>query len=144
MQSRVLVLEQILSLSEKQLNLVQLGDTTLLLELLARKQKMFETFETLEQQLDPYRNIEPQDRRWESEQERRDCETAILQCNELLAAVLELDQQSIPEFAQQKDEIQRKLKTMGTSGKAGAVYARQNIIPVSPKTLSPTRFDFTE
>ncbi len=144
MQSRVSILEQVLHLSEKQLNIVRLGDVSLLLQLLARKQKVFEAFEKLERDLDPFRNIAPRDRTWESEQERLDCDTAVRKCKELLAAILELDGQSEAELARQKDETERQIRKMDTSGKAASAYARQNIIPVSPKMLSATRLDFKE
>ena len=142
MQSRVSILEQLLQVSEKQLHLVQLGDMTLLLQLLARKQKVLEAFEALERQLDPYRNIEPQDRTWTSEQERLDCDAAIQKGRELLAEILKLDQQSETELAQQKDDTLRQMQKMDTTGKAAAVYAKQNVRPVSPKNMSPHRFDF--
>ena len=143
-QAQIPLLEQMLRLSEKQLNLVQLSDMTLLLQLLAQKQKVYEMFEALRRQLDPYQDIKPQDRKWESEQERLDCEAAIQTSKELLAAIMELDRQSESDLARQKDEIQRQMRKMDTSGKAAVVYAKQNVIPVSPKTVSSTRLDFTE
>ncbi|MCL2304583.1 MAG: hypothetical protein FWC43_04500 [Planctomycetaceae bacterium] len=142
LQSRVSVLEQMLRVSEKQLEVVRLGDMTLLLQLLARKRKVYDTFEELERQLDPYRNIEPQDRKWESEQQRLDSDAAIERSKELLAAILELDQQGEAELLRQKDDVQRQMQKMDTSGKAAAVYAKQNVVPVSPKIMSPHRFDF--
>ena len=144
MQSRASLLEQMLRISEKQWNIAQSGDVTFLLEILARKQRAFEMFEELERQLDPYRNIEPQDRRWDCEQDRLDCDAANRHCKKLLEDILALDTQSEAELARQKDEAHRQLQVIDTSGKAATAYARQNIAPVSPKKLSPERFDFTK
>ena len=143
MQSRASLLEQMLRISEKQLNAAKNGDVTILLEILARKQRAFEMFEELERQLDPHRNVEPQDRQWDCEQDRLDCDAANRQCKKLLEDILTLDTQSEAELARQKDEAHRQLQVIDTSGKAATAYARQNIAPVSPKKLSPERFDFT-
>ena len=142
LESQVSVLEQMLLISEKQLHIVQLEDMTLLLQLLGRKDKMCEAFKELERQLEPYKNIEPQDRKWESEQERLACDAVVRRRRELRDAILELDRQSETELARQMHDTQKQMRKMDTSGKAAAVYVKQNIVPVSPKSLSPHRFDF--
>jgi len=143
-QAQIPLLEQILRLSEKQLNIVQLSNMELLIPLLAQKQKVYEMFEELRQQLKPYQNIEPQNRKWESEQERLDCEAAIQKSKELIAAILELERQCHAEMTRQRDDTKRQLQKIGASGKAATAYAKQDIKPVSTKTVSSTRIDFTE
>ncbi|MGL6226142.1 MAG: hypothetical protein ACRC10_05900 [Thermoguttaceae bacterium] len=142
MRDRVQVLEQILMVSEKQHGLVQRNDITTLLKILARKQKFLENLDQLERALDPFRDIDPRDRYWQTEQERLDCERAINRSQELLSQILEWDRQSETILEKMKQQTQLDLKRLDCGAKVAGAYARQNVTPQSPKKTSSDRFDF--
>lgn len=142
MQRRKTVLEVLLMVSEKQLKLVEIGDITTLLKLLARKQRYLDDLESVERSLDPHRGIAPEDRTWESEEERIECSSTIAKCDQLLAAIMELDKMSEQELGRQKDATQAQLQRTQSQGRAASAYARQNVAPSPARKPPGSTLDF--
>jgi hypothetical protein len=77
-------LTQLRELGQKQLELIEAGSLTALLDLLSVKQRPLRELQRLERALDPFRGQDPARRRWQSSEQRAACAAQIEQCNALL------------------------------------------------------------
>src|SRR2546423_9733698 len=84
------VLEILVQLSRRQLDLIAAGEMTTLLKLLAGKQTVMNQLQILEHELAPFRDEDPEQRIWSSAAERVACQVRAGQCNTLLTAAMEL------------------------------------------------------
>ena len=75
-------------LSRRQLELIDSGEITALVKLLASKQTVMNQLQSLEQKLTPFRDDDPDRRDWRSPAERAECQTRAEQSRLLLAEAL--------------------------------------------------------
>ncbi len=85
------VLVQLRDMGRRQAELVNSGEITALLKLLAAKQQMIIGLQALEQELKPYYKEEPDARVWHSPTERVQCAQLAQECNALLEEVVSLE-----------------------------------------------------
>ena len=64
--AKLKILELLVGLARKQLAIVEKGEISDLVKLLAAKQTVLSQLQTLERQLDPFRPQDPETRRWNS------------------------------------------------------------------------------
>src|SRR2546423_706533 len=88
------VLEILVQLSRRQLSLIDAGDMTTLLKLLAGKQTVMNQLQILEHELAPFREEDPDQRLWASMAERAACQARAEQCNALLAEAMNLEKRA--------------------------------------------------
>ncbi|MCL2743310.1 MAG: hypothetical protein FWE67_05620, partial [Planctomycetaceae bacterium] len=136
------VLTRLYSQSLTQIEVVRSGDTSRLLEFLARKQQTVTEFEELQKQLAPHRNIPPEQRKWKNEEERKQTEELINRCGELLKMIVENDTQSTVELSTQKEEIENQLRRIQQSVLVDVNYAKQ-AAPLKPEEKI-RRFDVSK
>ena len=142
MTERAVVLEQLLVVSHTQLKLVRGNDIASLLQLLARKQQFLDNLESCERALDPFRSIEAEKRKWDTDTDKDNCSVAMQKCNDLLKQILELDKTSETELAVMKDQTQARIQNMESGGRAANAYAKQDSKPYNATKISNNRFDF--
>src|SRR5262245_29063356 len=88
------LLKQLCAIGRRQQEIVESGETTMLLELLAGKQRMITLLQQLEHDLTPFHGEDPDSRIWPSPAHRELCARQAADCNRLLAEVVELERQS--------------------------------------------------
>lgn len=124
---RLAIIERIVELSQKQLEVVRNGEISVLLGLLGLKQKFLGELGNIERELDPFRNEKPEDRVWTEESKRERCEATIKYCEELLAYVMELDALSEREISEKKDRTEERLKKLDQGTTVHNAYAKQHL-----------------
>jgi len=120
------ILERLLLVSQRQLELVAEGNVTVLLEHLGQRQRLWGEFELLERQLEPHKNIPPEKRTWECTEERQRTVAALNRCKELMEQILANDQKSLAQTAAQKDDVEAQLRRVQQGGNAARGYMRQS------------------
>ena len=133
------VLTHLRDTGQQQIALVEKGDVTELLKLLATKQQLIAQLQTVERQLAPYRNEDPETRTWKSPAARAETSQQALQCNQLLREVLELEKQSENRMVSRRDDVATQLKAIHSSGEARGAYAAQQAYrtpPTPPTTVA--------
>ena len=119
------VLERLLAVSKRQLMFVQNDDENSLNQLLGHKMKLFDERERISRRLDPYRDIPEAERRWNSEMEKKETQTAKDHCQQLLQEILRLDDQSIQIRSEQIEMVKDQLRRIKQGNCLHAAYSKQ-------------------
>ena len=120
------LLKRLLLVSQRQLEIVEEGNVTILIQHLGQRQQLWNEFELLEQQLALHKGISPERRVWKSADERQRTESALNRCKELLEKIMENDEKSMTKMAEQKDEVEEQLGRIQRGGNAAIGYGRQS------------------
>ena len=120
------LLKRLLLVSQRQLELVEEGNVTILIQHLGQRQQLWNEFELLEQQLAPHKGIPPESRVWRNTNERQMTEASLNRCKDLLGKILEIDQMSLTKTAAQKDEVEGQLQRIQRGAPAATAYGRQS------------------
>jgi len=123
------VLKRLLIVSQRQVALVQEGDATVLIQHLGRREQLWKEFELLEKQLEPYKGIPPEQRRWKNTEERQTTEATLDRCKAYMEQILANDQVSLTTMAAAKDEREGKLDQVRRGQNAAIEYGRQSRQP---------------
>lgn len=109
-------------LSRRQQALIDLGDTTSLLTLLAAKQRQIERLQETERRLDRFRHDDPERRVWSSAAERTRCASLAEQAARLLAEVMETERRCEESLRRRRDETAEQLAVVHSAGMARGAY----------------------
>jgi flagellar biosynthesis/type III secretory pathway chaperone len=129
-------LARLLEIGQKQFALAKDGEIAELLDVLAYKQRLIRELGTTERALDPFRNQEPDSRRWRNEEVRRRCADGIERCKRLLDAVMIQEHKSEDELRRRRDETALRLEEVRHAGKARGAYAAA---PARPSQIDLSR-----
>ena len=124
-------LVQLRELGRRQLDLLERGDMTALLDLLAAKQRSIMKLQQIETALSPFRNQDPQRRRWRSPEDRSRCAEQLQQCEALLGEIVGQEKQSEGALVRRRDEVASRLQGTHLAGQARGAYTRQTNSGVS-------------
>jgi len=116
------VLEILVQLSRRQLALIGAGEMTTLLKLLAGKQTVMNQLQTLERELTPFRDEDPERRVWASPQERTACQVRAEQCNALLADAMDLEKRAEAAMVERRQAAATALAAVQAGANARAAY----------------------
>jgi len=116
------VLEILVQLSRRQLALIGAGEMTTLLKLLAGKQTVMNQLQTLERELTPFRDEDPERRVWTSPQERTACQVRAEQCNALLAEAMDLEKRAEAAMVERRQAAATALAAVQAGANARAAY----------------------
>jgi flagellar biosynthesis/type III secretory pathway chaperone len=116
------VLVQLCEVGRRQKDVVERGETTALLELLAAKQTMITLLQQVERDLAPFQSEHPDARVWESPEARTHCAAQAVECNQLLAAVVELERHCAEQMTVRRNDVAAQLKHVVTAGQARSAY----------------------
>lgn len=119
------LLAQLAEVGRRQREIVDRGETSALLKLLAAKQTMIATLQQIEQQLTPYYGEDPDARVWETAESRARCAADAAECNRLLAEVLDLERGSADRMMVRRNEVAAQLQHVYTAGQARHAYEAQ-------------------
>lgn len=117
-------LVQLLELAVHQDDLIERGEMTALLSLLATKQRVLLALQQTEKSLDPFREEDPDRRVWATADDRQRCAERISQCERLLAEVLSREKQSETVMRQRRDEVTAQLNTVSLASQARGAYTQ--------------------
>jgi hypothetical protein len=120
--AKLQVLEILQRLSQRQLDLIGAGEMTALVKLLAAKQTVLRQLQTLDQQLDPFRGHDPDQRVWPTAEERSSCQAQADRCNALLREALELEKRAEEAMLDRRDAAARELSTVHVAADARSAY----------------------
>lgn len=126
---------QLRDLGRRQRELIESGDVTQLLGLLAVKQRSIGELHDLERQLDPYRGDDPSARMWTGEAERLRCASLAEQANRLLVEVLDLERRCEEALRRRRDETAEQLAVVQAAGAARGAYAEAAAVRDFTSTL---------
>jgi hypothetical protein len=120
------LLTRLLLVSQRQLEIVELGSPSVLVDYLGQRERLWHEFEVLDRQLAPHKGIPLEQRPWQSADERQTTESALNRCEELLKQILANDEMSFTKLAEQKEKAEKDLRRVRLSMTAVPAYARQS------------------
>jgi hypothetical protein len=120
--AKLQVLKILVQLAERQLALVERGELTDLIKLLAAKQTVLAQLQTLERDLVPYRDDDPDAREWASPAARAACQAQATEANRAVARSLELEKRAESLMAARRDAAGEALHNLQTASDAHAAY----------------------
>lgn len=123
-------------LGARQRELIDSGDMTQLLTVLADKQRLIVQLRHLEQELDPFRDDDPDRRVWSSEAERVRCASLADRAERLLAEILDGERRSEDVLRRRRDDTAEQLAAAHIGHNARGAYADADRYPTSSLDLS--------
>jgi hypothetical protein len=118
-------LVQLHELGRRQLDLIDRGDMTALLDLLVAKQRSILKLQQLETALDPFRRQDPQQRRWPSPEDRSRCAEQLQQCQTLLSEIIDQEKRSERALVRRRDDLATRLQGTHLADQARGAYSAQ-------------------
>lgn len=128
------IIELLAGLARKQLALAEGGDTSELIKLLAAKDTVLAQLHAIERQIDPFRAEDPEARVWRSPGERVRCQEQARQCDELLAATMNLERQAEAVMLRRRDQAAEQLVEITGAAAAATAYTHP-ALPATPVHL---------
>jgi hypothetical protein len=118
------LLRRLLPISVQQLEIVRQSNLTVLLQLLAVKQRLMNEFEAIEKQLHPFQEIPPEKRKWKNETERLEVGESVERCAAMLEEIIRNDSTSMEELAVQKTDTENQLKRVRQGSRIFSSYKK--------------------
>jgi hypothetical protein len=119
------VLSRLRQLATRQAEIAAGGDMTKLLTLLASKQGLLQSLQSVEQQLDPFREQDPDARQWRSLEHRQRARAVAARCESLLSELMLIEKQCAGELSVRRDKIADQLQGMHNVTHATDAYTQQ-------------------
>jgi hypothetical protein len=116
-------LVQLRDMGRRQLELVDEGNMTALLDVLSAKQRPLVELQRIEKALDPFRSQDPQQRCWRTAEDRAACADCLRQCDDLLAEIVGQEKRSEAALARRRQETAIQLSGVHLAGQALGAYA---------------------
>lgn len=116
------LLELLRRLGEAQLSLVGDGDMVRLMQVLSSKDSLLQQLQNVERELDPFRDEDPDQRKWDTPELRQACRRDAERCAALLTDIVTLEKQSEAEMVRRRDATAAQLQTMYGSQEAQGAY----------------------
>jgi hypothetical protein len=113
---------QLRDMGRRQLELIEAGNLSGLLDLLGAKQRPLLELQRAERAIDPFRAQDPQRRRWQSPEARALCARQIEECDALLREILAQERESEAVLSRRRDEAAARLQGMHAAGQARGAY----------------------
>jgi hypothetical protein len=130
---------QLRDAGRRQLELIDGGNMTALLDLLAAKQRTIVQLQRVERALDPFRGQDPDARRWRTPQDRAACCEQLQQCETLLGEIISQEKCSESNLTRRRDVAAVRLQGAHLAGVARGAYTAQPQTNVSQLDLLSER-----
>lgn len=131
-------LVQMRDLGRKQSELIATGDMGPLLRLLSAKQQLITALQTIERELSPFHEDDPESRDWSSPESRTRCARQAADCRQLLSEVMQLEKQNEQQITVRRDEVASQLQTAHAASLARGAYQSQQM-PASTKSQTTSQ-----
>jgi hypothetical protein len=109
----------------KQLELATDGSVTALLDILSSKQRVIVELQKVENDLAPFRNQDPDQRRWRLPQAREDTARQLAECETLMGRIMLEEKKSEHEMVRRRDETALQLQGVHQATVARGAYQDQ-------------------
>ena len=117
------VLSSLRQLARAQVNVVRDADMTRLMKLLGTKQDLLNQLQIVERQIDPFRNQDPESRRWRSPQHRQQVRDMTTRCESLLNEIMLVEKQCESELIVRRAVVATRLQGIHSVTQATAAYS---------------------
>lgn len=131
--AKLQVVELLLGLARRQLELADRAEMTALLKLLAAKQTVLDQLQRLEREIDPYRNQDPDQRAWRNPADRERCQAKADLCGKLLGEAMILEKQGEAALLRRRQAAAAALEDAQSAADAAVAYAAPE--PVALPTM---------
>ena len=118
-------LVQLRDLASRQSVLIDAGDMTQLLKVLAAKQHLIEAMREIEKRLEPFHRQDPETRIWRSAEDRARCAECAAACSELLSEVMKQEKQGERTLRKRRNNVATQLEEAHAAGQARGAYHAQ-------------------
>jgi hypothetical protein len=115
-------LERLRDMGRRQLEYVDAGQVTSLLDVLTAKQRPLQELQQVERALDPFRGQDPEARRWSSPEDRARCAADLQACEQLLQEIIAQEKHSEAVLVRRRDETAVKLQGVHLASQARGAY----------------------
>ncbi|HUT10818.1 MAG TPA: hypothetical protein VMY42_10000 [Thermoguttaceae bacterium] len=112
-------------MGRRQFELIDEGNMTALLEVLAAKQRALNTLQRVERALDPFRGQDPERRPWRLPDDRRRCAEQLQQCETLLGEIVSQEKCSEGALIRRRDETAERLQGAHRANHARGAYTAE-------------------
>jgi hypothetical protein len=129
--AKLKMVELLAQLARRQLALVEAGETSDLLKLLAAKQSVLARMQEVERLLDPFREQDPDARVWRSVEDRSRSQDQARRCDELLAETMRLEKEGEAGVVRRRDAAAAVLASARAAADVQAAYAA----PLAPPPI---------
>jgi hypothetical protein len=116
---------QLRDMGRRQLELIDEANMTALLDVLLAKQRPLQKLQQIERALDPFRDQDPDQRRWRTGEDRRLCTEQLQQCERLLAEIISQEKCSEGALLRRRDEAASRLQSAHLAGQARQAYTAE-------------------
>jgi hypothetical protein len=124
-EQKLSLLGQLRDLGRRQAALIEAGDLTQLLKLLSAKQRLLVALQSVERELDPFRDENPERRVWMSPAHRQRCAQNAAACEALLCSIVEQERQSEAQMKLRRDAAAARLDGAHSVAAAQRAYAAE-------------------
>ena len=132
-------LAELRNMAQRQLELIEQGNVTGLLDLLSLKQRSLTELQRSEAALVPFRSQDPQRRRWRSPAHRAACASEAQQCEAMVREIVSNERTCEEALVRRRDESAARLQHFRTAGQAKGAYAAASRIDISQIDLFSER-----
>ena len=109
-------------MGHRQGELIDAGNMTALLDMLAHRQRLLVQLQQIERALGPFRNQDADNRHWRSEEDRRACAEQLRQCEALLGEIIDREKRNETTLKRRRDEVALQLKGAHAAEVARGAY----------------------
>lgn len=121
--NKLVCLQRLREIGDAQDRLIEQGEMNHLLQLLATKQQALTALQSVERQLDPYRDQAPEKRVWQSPADREQCAKILEACDALLAQIIRRERDSEQRLSHRRDRVAAQLQGAHDAGRTRAAYS---------------------
>lgn len=120
--AKLALLQKLRQLAALQLSLIDQGEIAQIVRVAAGKQQLVSEMQSLDRELAPYSQQDPQSRVWTSDAARVRCRDQAQRCSHVLTEILELDAQSETAMLRRRADIENQLINLQPVAQAQRAY----------------------
>ena len=113
----------------RQAELITAGNMGALLRLLSAKNQWIVALQSIERDLKPFHEEDPDTRDWASPTEREKCAAQATECKRLLDELMELERDNEQQMAERRDRVAGQLQAAQAAGEARTAYQAHQSTP---------------
>ncbi len=117
---------QLFKIGQRQTTTIEAENTNALLKLLSAKQHLISALQSLENELKPFQNQDPESRQWRSPEQRALSAKEAEQTNQLMAEVIRMEKQNELVMTKRRDEVAQQLQQVNNANQASNAYESNN------------------
>jgi hypothetical protein len=137
--ARYTCLVQLRDLGRRQMDLIEQGNVTALLDVLSVKQKPLSDIQRIEKALDPYRGQDPEQRQWRTPDDRTACARLVEQCEAMLKEIVVQEKRCEELMVRKRDATAVRLQQLRWAGRAQGAYTAPACTGIRQIDLSSER-----